>query len=124
MTLSFVIQTRGGTPPTIQALNYVRDILDLPPLQGARNSDGESGDVPYLKTPVFLGHGAADPKVSVNLGRQMASILAEGFGMDITWKAYEGFGHWYKVPDEIEDVLLFLKEKVWVAVVNEVLSSG
>lgn len=44
----------------------------------------------------------------------MASILSDGFGMDVTWRAYEGFGHWYKVPDEIDDVVRFLKESVGV----------
>lgn len=55
-----------------------------------------------LQTPVFLGHGSADPKVAVGLGRRMASVLADGLGVDVTWRAYENFGHWYKVPDEID----------------------
>lgn len=95
-------------PAHIEALNHVRDIFDLAPLQ----SPGPA--VSHLKTPVFLGHGAADPKVSVDLGRRMASILSGGLGMDVTWKAYEDFGHWYKVPDEIDDVVRFLKERVGV----------
>lgn len=69
----------------------------------------DADDLAYLKTPVFLGHGSADPKVSVKLGQRMASILVDGFGMDVTWKAYEEFGHWYKVPDEIDDALQFFK---------------
>lgn len=34
----------------------------------------------------------------------------------MTWKAYEEFGRWYKVPDEISDVVWFLKEKAGVPV--------
>jgi hypothetical protein len=34
--------------------------------------------------------------------------------MDVTWKIYESFGHWYKVPDEIDDILNFLREKTEV----------
>ncbi|KAB8211877.1 Alpha/Beta hydrolase protein [Aspergillus parasiticus] len=93
-------------PGNVQAINHVRDILNLPALQNS--------SLTYLDTPVFLGHGSADPKVSVELGQQMASILSDGFGMDVTWKAYEEFGHWYKVPDEIDDVVCFLKEKLGV----------
>ncbi|KAE8312515.1 Alpha/Beta hydrolase protein [Aspergillus transmontanensis] len=93
-------------PGNVQAINHVRDILNLPALQNS--------SLTYLDTPVFLGHGSADPKVSVELGQRMASILSDGFGMDVTWKAYEEFGHWYKVPDEIDDVVSFLKEKLGV----------
>ncbi|RAQ57200.1 phospholipase/carboxylesterase [Aspergillus flavus] len=93
-------------PGNIQAINHVRDVLNLPALQNSSLS--------YLNTPVFLGHGSADPKVSVELGRRMASILSDEFGMDVTWKAYKEFGHWYKVPDEIDDIVCFIKEKIGV----------
>ncbi|KAB8220933.1 Alpha/Beta hydrolase protein [Aspergillus novoparasiticus] len=97
-------------PGHVQAINHVRDILNLPSL--------EQSSCSYLGTPVFLGHGSADPKVSVELGQRMASILSDGFGMDVTWKAYDEFGHWYKVPDEIDDVVCFLKEKLRVPSVD------
>ncbi|PLB41872.1 alpha/beta hydrolase [Aspergillus candidus] len=113
------------TPAPVQALNHVRDILDLPSLrhevengfEGAvQKGDQEScgPPKPHLQTPVFLGHGSADPKVSVDLGERMTSVLSNGFGMDVTWKAYEDFGHWYKIPDEIDDMVDFLEEKVGV----------
>ncbi|KAL5341366.1 Alpha/Beta hydrolase protein [Aspergillus crustosus] len=95
------------TPLSVQAVNHVRDVLDLPSVQS---------DISHLKTPVFLGHGSEDPKVSVELGRRLASILSDGFEMDVTWKAYDEFGHWYKVPDEIDDILQFLKAKTTVPV--------
>ncbi|KAB8262152.1 Alpha/Beta hydrolase protein [Aspergillus pseudonomiae] len=99
-----------NVPGHIQTINHIRDILGLPSLQQPSLSN--------LHAPVFLGHGAADPKVSVDLGRHMASTLSEAFGMDVTWKVYEEFGHWYKVPDEIDDVVCFLKEKVGVPCVD------
>ena len=34
--------------------------------------------------------------------------------MDVTWKTYDGFGHWYKVPDQIDDMVDFLQKKVGV----------
>lgn len=90
-------------PRLIQALNHIRDILDLAPLDEPQY---------HGQTPVFLGHGSADPKVSVALGQKMARLLSEGLEMDVTWKVYEDFGHWYKVPDEIDDILSFLHVKV------------
>lgn len=110
----FTHDTDGeDVPARIQAVNHVRDILGMPPFL----SDAENTS--YLKTPVFLGHGSEDPKVSVDLGRRMASILSNGFGMDVTWNSYGGFGHWYKVPDEIDDVVQFLKEKAGLPVAEE-----
>jgi len=32
-------------------------------------------------------------------------------GFDITWKLNQGQGHWSKIPDEIDDMLDFLKSK-------------
>ncbi|KAL4930692.1 alpha/beta hydrolase [Aspergillus undulatus] len=103
-----------GLSPRIQALNHMRDLLDLPPIRGVQSEGKEP--VARLATPVSLGHGAADPKVSVDLGRRMVAILTAGLGMDVTWKAYEEFGHWYKVPEEIDDILKILEEKVGVLV--------
>lgn len=95
----------------IDTINHIRDIMDLEPVS-------ISGTFPTLQTPVFLGHGFADPKVSVDLGEKMVELLSKKLKMDVTWKAYEGFGHWYKVPDEIDDVLDFLREKIGLAVVD------
>lgn len=116
----FAHDTGGDdVPADIQAVNHIRDTLNLPPYQLDPDDSKNAGSISYLKTPVFLGHGSADPKVSVDLGRRMASILTDGFGMDVTWKAYEEFGHWYKVPDEIDDAVRFLKEKAGVYVVDK-----
>lgn len=67
---------REDAPGNIQAINQVRDVLVLPPF--------EQPALFYLNTPVFLGHGTADPKMPVTLGRRMASILSDGFRMDVT----------------------------------------
>lgn len=86
----------------VRVMDFVRDNMDLPPM---------TTDLPAcLQTPVFLGHGEADEKVSAKLGLQAASTL-ERMGMDVTWRGYEKFGHWYKVPEEIDDVVDFLRFK-------------
>lgn len=107
---------------TISAINHVRDILDLPPLLSTGEKENPTSgsttpaSISYFRTPVFLGHGAADPKVSVRLGEQMVQLLAGPLDMDVTWKQYEDFGHWYKVPDEIDDLVDFLRTKTGVPV--------
>lgn len=101
---------RSPQSSIMDAINHVRDILDMEPVSITESSS-------TLQIPIFLGHGSADPKVSVHLGEIMVKLLSERLKMDVTWKAYEGFGHWYKVPDEIDDVLDFLRQKVELPVV-------
>ncbi|OJD25500.1 hypothetical protein ACJ73_03123, partial [Blastomyces percursus] len=68
----------------LQAINHIRDILDLPalPAFGAQ----------HRQSPVFIPRAWLD--------------------VDVTWRVYEEFGHWYKVPDEIDEIVKFLKERV------------
>jgi predicted esterase len=75
----------------MDTINHVRDILDLA-------SVSSTDSLATLQTPVFLDHGSADPKVSAHLGEKMAELLSNNLQMDVTWKAYEEFGHRYKVP--------------------------
>ncbi|KAJ5358639.1 uncharacterized protein N7496_011052 [Penicillium cataractarum] len=55
----------------------------------------------------------------------MSRVLSTGMGLDVTWKAYEGLGHWYRVEDEIQDILDFLRDRVELLVKPESsLSAG
>ncbi|KAF8242698.1 alpha/beta-hydrolase, partial [Wilcoxina mikolae CBS 423.85] len=83
----------------LQTLEFLCEYLDM-----------ESSGGCCLETPVFLGHGEKDEKVSCELGLEAGKMLGL-LGVDVTWKVYEDFGHWYKVPDEIDDVIAFLREK-------------
>jgi hypothetical protein len=40
--------------------------------------------------------------------------------LDVAWKIYKESGHWYTVPDKIDDAAWFLKEKTGILVVEEV----
>ncbi|KZF20991.1 phospholipase/carboxylesterase [Xylona heveae TC161] len=93
--------------PSIQAINFVRDILSL----DAMKFDGPGSCRTRMETPIFLGHGEQDAKVSCRLGSEAASTIAS-VGFDVTWKSYPDLGHWYKVPDEIDDVVEFLQQKL------------
>jgi predicted esterase len=64
-----------------------------------------------LHTPVFLGHGTDDAYIDIELGRQTKSLLSK-IGLQVDWKEYSGAedeGHWFKVPDEMDDIYHFLK---------------
>jgi len=64
-----------------------------------------------LATPVLLCHGIDDEKIKCTLWEEAAHTLSS-LGMQITWKGYSGLGHWYKIPDEIDDILEFLRVKL------------
>jgi predicted esterase len=107
-------------PLIIQAINHIRDILALPmiPNDTQLSEDTYPPSLSHLHTPVFLGHGAEDPEVSVGLGKKMSTMLSNGLGMDVVWKEYQGLGHWYRVEDEIEDILIFLRDRINLPVIS------
>lgn len=65
---------------------------------------------PLRLPPVFIGHGVDDSYVDVELGKHVARILAQA-GFSIEWNEYSGVeqeGHWFKIPDDIDDIHSFL----------------
>ena len=86
----------------IEAFNLVRNNMHSSSLDTDRPAN--------LKVPIFLGHGTGDYVVEPHLGEEAASTMRD-LGFDVTWKAYEDFHHWYKEPDEIDDMIEFLQEK-------------
>lgn len=62
----------------IQAINHIRDILDLPMI-AINELPSEDSQPPtslcHLQTPVFIGHGSADPKVLARHGENILSFL-------------------------------------------------
>ena len=58
--------------------------------------------------PVFFGHGAADPIVPVQLGRQAVSKL-EGLGHPVEWREYP-MQH-SVCPEEIADLAAWLQKR-------------
>nr|POF15192.1 acyl-protein thioesterase 1 [Quercus suber] len=95
-------QPRNSLSAATDVCNLVRDNMDLPPLTDSQPL--------CLETAVFLGHGTNDEKVKIEKGVQIASLLKDvGFG--VTWRTYDE-GHWYKVPEEIDDIAAFLKDRI------------
>ncbi|KAI0459076.1 acyl-protein thioesterase [Xylaria acuta] len=91
--------------PTVRALIFERDLLGLVPLPNV--TTGQTA----FSTPIFLGHGDADEKKPHVLGEAAARTMrAAGYNVD--WKLYPGLGHWYKIPEEIEDIANFIGKRV------------
>ena len=89
--------------PSAKVHDYVRDLISLD-----TNCLAEMGS---LSTPVFMGHGDADEKIKPTLGEDACSTL-RSVGFEVEWKSYEGLGHWFKIPDEIDDIVNFIRGKV------------
>ncbi|CAI6341207.1 unnamed protein product [Periconia digitata] len=93
--------------PAIEVLTLVRDLVSIDAKVGEESiSIAKSA----LTTPVFLGHGEQDNVVPCFLGKDAAQTLTS-LNVDVTWKLYPDLGHWYKIPDEIDDILAFLRDK-------------
>jgi len=82
-----------------QVCDFVRQNMELP--------ISHTKEPPCVRTPVFLGHGKSDEKVKMSLGLNVATLLRQ-MGMEVRWEEYDE-GHWYKVPEEIDDIIEFLK---------------
>lgn len=83
-----------------KAVKFLRETVDMEDTTG----------MVFQKTPVFLGHGTEDEKVSIELGREAKTAL-NLMGMDVQMKEYEGLGHWYS-ENMLRDIFRFIKEKL------------
>jgi predicted esterase len=86
-----------------EALYFQREVLSI-------NIDHTVDEKAALATPAFIGHGESDEQVKVALGIKIKDTI-QALGMDVTFKVYPEHGHWYKVPEEIDDILAFLEAK-------------
>lgn len=93
--------------PQTDAVKFVRDILSSDGTDIESSGIGQSS----LTTPIFLGHGEDDQKIRCVLGEH-ATLTLRSLGMLVEWKGYSGLGHWYKIPDEIDDIVEFLRTKI------------
>ncbi|KAJ7143315.1 Alpha/Beta hydrolase protein [Mycena crocata] len=92
-----------ATSVQLRAVNTARDIASSPPL-------GKNELPVFTQTPIFLGHGIHDQKVPLKLG-EMARDVMQRLGCKVQWKDYDE-GHWYKVPDEIDDLVAWLNQRI------------
>ena len=97
----------------LQVVDLVREVSEVP----SNLETNVDRDRTCWGTPIFLGHGEKDEKVSCKLGEEAAQIL-RALGMDVAWKSYADLGHWYQVPEEIDDILEFLRTKLGLDSLN------
>ncbi|KUJ16439.1 alpha/beta-hydrolase [Mollisia scopiformis] len=86
--------------PKKQAVTFLREELDM---------NVDAGET-FLNIPVFLGHGAEDEKVSVNLGGEARRCL-DLLGVEVEMIEYEGLGPWYS-ENMLRDIFQFLNTKL------------
>ncbi|KAH6973663.1 acyl-protein thioesterase [Ilyonectria sp. MPI-CAGE-AT-0026] len=91
--------------PSVKAQTFERDLLSLSYLEEPTKERTSR------LTPVFLGHGSIDEKVPCALGEAAAQVMRDS-GYQVDWKCYENQGHWYKIPEEIDDVVNFIVSRV------------
>ncbi|RYP14231.1 hypothetical protein DL765_006511 [Monosporascus sp. GIB2] len=103
--------------PAVKAQVFERDLLCLPPLP----SRGK--ETTACSTPVYLGHGDADEKKPYALGEAAARTMHTA-GYEVSWKLYPGLGHWYKIPDQIDDVVEFIRGPVGWPISDEERGHG
>lgn len=107
-------EDEGNNDAFLQAVGLVRDVLSM---EGT-NATSVARNHTCLGTPIFLGHGEKDEKIECKFGEGAAKTLAS-LGLDVTWKCYPELGHWYGVPDEIDDILGFLRDTLALSEINE-----
>uniref|UniRef100_A0A0L0NGG0 Acyl-protein thioesterase 1 n=1 Tax=Tolypocladium ophioglossoides (strain CBS 100239) TaxID=1163406 RepID=A0A0L0NGG0_TOLOC len=91
--------------PAVKAQLFERNLLQL------RNVDNPTKDKTSFGTPVFLGHGADDQVVSVALGEQ-DTVALRAAEYQVHWGRYENHGHGFKTPEEIDDIVEFMRTQV------------
>ncbi|KAI8949769.1 phospholipase/carboxylesterase [Xylaria longipes] len=104
----FAASDEDGQPedPALRALNFQRDLLCIDTPQDTTTEQQQTAS----STPIFLGHGDADEKKPYALGEDAARTMRAA-GYNVEWKLYPGLGHWYKIPDEIDDIVEFIRNR-------------
>jgi predicted esterase len=67
-------------------------------------------DSPNKDTPIFMGHGDADPVVKYAWGQMTADKLKE-WGWNVDFKTYAGLPH-SAAPKEIDDLEAYLNKRI------------
>lgn len=89
--------------PVVKVARFIRkDVMNL--------SKAQNELLVCRHTPIFLGHGDQDDVVPLEYGKNVMEAL-QAMGINLEWKVYAEQGHWYKVPDTIDDIVRFFGEK-------------
>ncbi|KAG8667607.1 hypothetical protein FPOAC2_12781 [Fusarium poae] len=89
--------------PLQRAIDELRQEAELDP-------EPPADSFPFLKTPVFMGHGQKDKDVEICHG-QKAAMCLERMGIDVELKIYSEMEHWY-CPEELGDITQFICQRL------------
>lgn len=105
----FATSDGDGEPedPALRVRNFERDLLCINTTQDTMIEHQQTAS----STPIFLGHGDIDEKKPYALGEGAARTMRAA-GYNVEWRLYPGLGHWYKIPDEIDDIVEFISSRV------------
>ncbi|KIX92841.1 uncharacterized protein Z520_11505 [Fonsecaea multimorphosa CBS 102226] len=98
------------TTTTTTSLDFVNSMFKA--TKSSLASHSHDGPHPLLSTPVFLGHGTDDAYVDISLGRHARDVLTRVGFFEVMWKEYVGAeqeGHWFKEPEQVDDIVQFLR---------------
>ena len=79
-------------------------------LLAGKVKDMVPADSPNQKTPIFMGHGDADPLIKLQWAQTTADKL-KGWGWDVDFRTYRGLPH-SAAPQEIDDLETYLKGRI------------
>ncbi|KKF96823.1 Acyl-protein thioesterase 2 [Ceratocystis platani] len=65
-----------------------------------------------LRSPEVHVPDYIDEKIKISLGEDASQTMSL-VGYSVDWRRYKDQGHWYKIPDEIDDITEFIHQ-VWV----------
>ncbi|CAK3799082.1 Acyl- thioesterase [Lecanosticta acicola] len=89
-----------------EAIEYLREELEI--------SGSDASPESTATVPRFLGHGTEDDRVPIKLGREAAQLLRR-LELNVSFKEYEGLGHWYS-PQMLTDIIEFIESSTgWKA---------
>ncbi|KAJ6444048.1 phospholipase/carboxylesterase/thioesterase [Purpureocillium lavendulum] len=93
--------------PAVKAHIFQRSLLQL------TSADHPTKDQTSYGTPVLLGHGSLDDVLGFAFGEQAAHAL-ETAEYNVEFKRYDDHGHGYKVPEQIDDIVEFMRRRVGI----------
>ncbi|GJN81307.1 hypothetical protein PLIIFM63780_004840 [Purpureocillium lilacinum] len=93
--------------PAVKAHIFQRSLLQL------ASTEHPTKDETSYGTPVLLGHGAVDDVLRFAFGEQAALALGTA-EYEVDFKRYEDHGHGYKVPEQIDDIVEFMRRRVGI----------
>jgi predicted esterase len=89
--------------PLQRAIDELREEAELDPAPPMTS-------FPFLKTPVFMGHGKKDEDVEYCHGLSAVKCL-ERMGVSVKLKTYTDLAHWY-CPEELGDITQFINQQL------------